>query len=197
MNLIFSPALSGSTSQPVCLAYSNTVEICFTATLPSADYAQLQRDGGKVQCWSDLPTPGRTGNDWGEIDFIEGPPASAGASVSLLRGPGVDVQIGQRVLYLPISVDFQLASSKTFHYTYRIQYASGDVKWLGAYGENGSITLQPDLEDTRMAMKSQGWRREDTGKLIWDTHGATVENVTIARLAQREDWTVRAAGSER
>ncbi|KAF9036517.1 hypothetical protein BDZ89DRAFT_464828 [Hymenopellis radicata] len=194
MNVSFRPELGQSLTIPISLAYTCTAELCFTATLDSQDYLQLQKDGAKVQLWSNFPAPGRTHGEWGEIDFADIPGPNPENAVSLLSTTR-DQSHGHSI-YLRISIPFAENTSKSYSYTYRIVYPAGETQWLGAFGHNGTITVQPTDEDQRISFLGDGWRRGQSTR-VWDSsEGAATQAVAIAKLLQREDWTVWSIGVE-
>ncbi len=194
MNVSFRPELGQSLTIPISLAYTRTAELCFTATLDSQDYLQLQQDGAKVQFWSNFPAPGRTHGEWGEIDFADIPDTNPENAVSLLTTTRDESH--EHTIYLKISIPFTDNTSKLYSYTYRIVYPTGETKWLGAFGHNGTITVQPTDEDQRISFLGDGWRREQSTR-VWDSsEGAVTQAVTVAKCL-REDWTVWSIGIER
>lgn len=193
MKISFLPSLGQSSVVPVCLAYANTTELCFTATLDAHDYDELHHDRAILQLWSDFPAKGRSNGEWGELDFEEIAPPNPTTVVSLLSAQE-DTQ--PQTLYLRIFVDFSDGASQNFSYTYRLLYPSGDVKWLGAFGDNGFITLEPVHDDDRITTVGDAWKREDSSQ-VWDSQGKTAENVVIGELTHLDDWVLWSFGLDR
>ncbi|KAG7450223.1 uncharacterized protein BT62DRAFT_498270 [Guyanagaster necrorhizus] len=192
MNFRFTPNLGQSVHIPISHLHTTTAELCFSATVDDSDYEQLQRDKGKVQLWSDLPVNGRNAGDWGETAFQE---CIAIQDDELSLGFDED-NSDKHVLSLVVPIPYAAHIHRQFSFTYRIVYPSGDVKWLGSFGDNGSFVLEETKSDERVDLLGEYWSRNDEGVHVWNTGSSIMESVLIAKAFHPNHWNVWAVGAD-
>ncbi|SJL05878.1 uncharacterized protein ARMOST_09214 [Armillaria ostoyae] len=191
MDFHFTPNLGQSVHVPISYLHTTTAELCFSAIVDSSDYEQLQRDKGKVQLWSDLPVNGRRAGEWGESAFQESIPLEDD-ELAL----GLDENGDKHVLSLVVPIPYAAHIHRQFSFTYRIAYPSGDIKWLGSFGHNGSLVLEETELDERIGLLGEGWSRNDEGTHVWNAGSNVTESVLIAKTFSPKHWNVRAVGTD-
>ncbi|KAK0208459.1 hypothetical protein DFS33DRAFT_1379977 [Desarmillaria ectypa] len=192
MDFHFTPSLGQSVHVPISHLYTTTAELCFSAIVDSNDHEQLQRDQGKVQLWSDLPVNGRKAGDWGEIAFQESIPLEDD-DLPL----GLDEEKGDKhVLSLVVPIPYTAYIHRQFSFTYRVAYPSGDIKWLGSFGHNGSLVIEDTQSDERVGLLGEGWSRNDEGAHVWNAGDNVTESVLIAKAFYPKHWSVWAVGAD-
>ncbi|CAA7258793.1 unnamed protein product [Cyclocybe aegerita] len=205
MLITFNPALGGTVhiTPASVLPETQTISLLFTAKLSASDYDQLNRDRGRVQLWSDLPHKDRAYGVWGEFEFgqnrREDAPGSAlsGAyRVSLGSSlPSYDSQ--EKTLYLPVLLSADECWARRFLFTYRIVYPSGETTWLGAFGQNGTLFLDPVEANTLHGLSLQsGWEVDEAkGRRIFAIQG-TVNSLLVAKIPKMTDFRIWALGKD-
>ncbi|KAG6902318.1 hypothetical protein C0995_001697 [Termitomyces sp. Mi166 len=192
MHIVFKPALSETNHIPID---EPPALLNFTATLSVADYHELERDGSRVQLWSDIPFEGSPVpyHEWTSCDF--GLKAAAGGihlpsfqetSVGLLDDDDLPSP-GTIILTLQLLVP-PPGEDQRFSYTYRILHPGGEIKWLGEFGQNG--TLVCEHTETILGLGT-GWSRKE-GMYVW-TGRSIPTDIPVLRLANPDEylaWTV-------
>ncbi|KAJ7785961.1 hypothetical protein B0H16DRAFT_11799 [Mycena metata] len=169
---------------------SSSVRLHFTATLSN------QIASGRLQVWSDIPGNGRHSGEWGETDFRLAPPLPVNkdvAAFSLLPDHDSDAT-GRNIT---LTADFVLPTShgRHFSFTYRMLYPSGEIKWLGQYGQNGTLVLELD-SDPVVLLEKDSWVSADNQVYRRDSDGRAVQNLEVARLLPRSDYIAHFAAGE-
>ncbi|KAJ7666458.1 hypothetical protein B0H17DRAFT_265530 [Mycena rosella] len=150
-----------------------------------ADYEQIASGRAKLQVWSDIPASGRSSGDWGEADFTA--PAHSNSpsenAFSLLLDKQRD-EIGTS-----LTLDFWVPLfAERFSFTYRMVYPTGEIKWLGHYGHNGTLVL--DRTDSDPVLLSGGWLMAEDGSSRRDwVNGRAVYDLEVAQLSRPADYT--------
>ncbi|KAJ7139785.1 hypothetical protein C8R44DRAFT_975527 [Mycena epipterygia] len=180
MRIAFSPAL-GETVHVSVGARKPATQLHFTASLSSpADYDQLASGLVKLQVWSDIPANGRGTGDWGEAEF-KPVPATDEAGFSLLVDERNEIKTS-------LTLDFSVSSSgQRFSFTYRMVYPSGEIKWLGHYGHNGTLVL--DRTDSDPVFLGDGWVPADNESYRRDSDGRAVQDFEVAKLPHPANYT--------
>ncbi|KAK0465275.1 uncharacterized protein EV420DRAFT_1513660 [Desarmillaria tabescens] len=192
MDFHFTPCLGQSVHVPISHLHTTTAELCFSATINSSDYEQLRQEQGKVQLWSDLPANGRRAGDWGEIAFQESTPLEDDELPLGLDAENSD----KHVLSLVVPIPYAAYIHRQFSFTYRIAYPSGDIKWLGSFGHNGSIVIEDIQSDERVGLLGEGWSRNDKDAHVWNAGCDVTESVLIAKAFYPKHWSVWAVGAD-
>ncbi|EAU93432.1 hypothetical protein CC1G_04411 [Coprinopsis cinerea okayama7 len=192
MQIVFKPAIGEKITVPIsdCCDEQDTVILRFTATLGHQEYQQAVEGSLKVQLFSDVPSPKPEG--WKAHNFeIEAALPDGTSEVARddtrstfigLAEPDDQGGVHQRqlVCYVPVLV----RNVRNFSFTYRIQYASGNIRWLGSYGKDGSVVI------VRGGLKGldlgQGWT--DSGRVY--ALDATTAPVSIASFSNITDYSI-------
>ena len=151
MDITFNPSIG----EPVQLATSlsaQTASLHFTAELTAHDHNKLIQDRARVQLWSDLSHNGQSLSDggWGALDLTYQAQAQAMGEMSFHKvslGSTYPIHASEKKVTLSLEVVVVLPTSHIprFSFTYRIVYPSGDIQWLGAFGQNGSLLLNAQI----------------------------------------------------
>jgi hypothetical protein len=190
MRVAFSPALGDTVHVSANGTRQTSIQLHFTARMLSlADYEQVATGRIKLQLWSDIPSTGdSSSNDWSEAEFRPVQSMSPG-EFSLLTGQQRD-EI-RTTLTLAISVPL---SAQRFSFTYRLVYPTGEIKWLGQYGQNGTLLL--DRIDSDRILLGEGWVPADNGAYRRDSDGRAVQDLEVATLSNA-DYTAYAVQEKR
>ncbi|KAJ6604305.1 hypothetical protein DFH09DRAFT_1354087 [Mycena vulgaris] len=187
MLITFSPALGETLHVSANGTRKSTVQLHFAATiLFPADYEHIASGRVKLQVWSDIPASGRSSGDWGEAEFRPvqfNSPHDQGFSLV----PDKKRDEIRTTLTVTFSVPL---SAQHFSFTYRLVYPTGDIKWLGQYGQNGTLVL--DRTDSEPVLLGEGWVPTDNGAYRRDSGGSPVQGLEVARLSHPADHTAYA-----
>lgn len=199
MHISFTPAIGETVRAevPASIHPSSVVQLRFSAILSAEDYAELVHDGVKVQVWSDIPSHGRTVGEWGAMDFeappVQDRPASDTIRFSLLppaaekNSHGAAEESKNITLSLKFTIPFPEGPSQ-FSLTYRLLYPSGEIKWLGQYGQNGALLLEPS--QAHLSFASERWSESKDGS-SWSTQVRSPEdNPEVARFNKTSDYSI-------
>ncbi|KAF7310629.1 RING finger protein 8 [Mycena chlorophos] len=143
----------------------------FTATVhKAADYRALVAGHLKIQLWSDLLSP-----TWDEADFTLVPLPSPDSFSLIPPQPNVACQ-------LLLAVNIPPNQAREFSFTYRILHTqSGNIDWLGGYGQNGSIIVKET--EPRPVVLDETWFSGMEGKsLVRAALGRAVQEVEVAKV---------------
>lgn len=196
MHISFTPALGETVQVPVDpRPHTTTVDLHFSAALSARDYDDLSKDNVKMQVWSDIPVGGRHAGEWGELDFevpkrSVHPPPSFSLLTAHHNKHHDEVQRNTLSLKFSISLEGQHAR---FSFTYRLLYPSGEIKWLGEFGNNGTLVLN---KTTSRLVLGEGWSLKNDAS-SWNTRGRLVEDLEVARVAHFSDYTAWAVSEDR
>jgi hypothetical protein len=164
----------------------------FKAFLSSVDYEHVAAGHVKVQAWSDIPAHGRGSGEWGEADFaLEPPGLDSLDGFSLLPiNPQHD---GRKSLSLAFSVPVSEGQSR-FSFTHRLMYPGGETKWLGQYGQNGTLVINDTDSESGLSL-TEGWLSHNDA-YTWDSGVRAAEDMEVAQLLHSADYNVWALGPE-
>ncbi|KAH7880396.1 uncharacterized protein C8R40DRAFT_249833 [Lentinula edodes] len=201
MVISFIPAIDevAHVAIPEWHATDSTVELRFSAVLGDEEFQQFKKNGMKVQVWSNLPLGRRNEGEWGEIDLHEADePASDGSSddsqISLVALEDVKAK-AENLLFAICSVPFSGSSDDYYSFTYRIVYPSGEIHWLGQFGQNGMVHINTASKNDSGIVFEEGLVA-NTAPFVWNTRGRQVEDLLIAQVAHPEDWSVWTVGKD-
>ncbi|TFK57488.1 hypothetical protein OE88DRAFT_139937 [Heliocybe sulcata] len=193
MRVSFTPPSGQTTVLPVPEGVSEA-QLLFRAVFESEEeVAHAKQEGVKVQVWSDIPCDGRAMGEWGALTLEELPgddDSFAEGTISLApRSP----YHSQDAFRLKITAHLPQGQAR-FSYTYRLLYPSGEIKWLGEYGCNGSLVLE--RRDPRFSLRD-GWRMESEAVRLWQNEKETsAEGVEVVELSKEFDWLCWSVGGE-
>lgn len=191
MGFTFTPSLGETLNLSTSFVQTTQIQLRFTATLPPSspvhdEHSKLIEDGGKLQLWSDIPTAGRPAGEWGQANFeIVQPAASSQPSgVITLSDDRIDLD-PHPTFTLVLSVPSPTSLTR-YAFTYRLLLPSGEVRWLGAFGNNGSLVISKGISPFNTA---EGWTPSvEAGTLLWEQKDDVSEAVTVARLPIPAHW---------
>ncbi|GBE78100.1 hypothetical protein SCP_0109820 [Sparassis crispa] len=197
MHLSFFPTLGSSTS--LALPPRTDGRLIFQAKfLSREEYDQAQRDGIRIELWANLPSEGSGSEAWGSWLFQKidpGAPSIIGSTVDstvLLSDSDEATPLAQEhVLYLQVPVRLQSSTCSTFSFTYRLVYPSGSIHWLGEFGHNGHLSIEPRHSAVSLV---DGWGE-------WENGTCTFKNVSsplalVGRLNMEYGWSIWAVEQE-
>lgn len=200
MHILFNPPI-GQTL-PISVPFQHLVQLHFTAVLSSCDHTKLKQSRAKVQLWSDILQEGPAADEWGELDFIDDhpdEPVDASASriptmrttvVDLTNGTGASLDPSILSLYCTVPFSGRLRVS----FTYRIVYPSGEIRWLGQFGQNGVLVL--GQTDPHLVLH-EAWEVGGGASYVCNMRERPVEGLGVARLEDPSDYVVWAIGADR
>jgi hypothetical protein len=198
MDITFTPPLANQIRLFIAPVHSTAV-LNFTAALSSAYHAQFIRDGAKLQVWSDvcLDTEKLHSTEWCAFDFQTPASPITGSTVSLRidtsTHEGNSVQ-HDSLLSLQLSVP--LTSRKyLFSFTYRLVYSTGEIEWLGQYGQNGTIVLEQSQSGSKFILH-EDWSMKNGG-YAWTHSSKSVDSLEVARLSSPSDYYIQSIGRGR
>ncbi|KAH6917562.1 hypothetical protein BKA70DRAFT_338621 [Coprinopsis sp. MPI-PUGE-AT-0042] len=206
VDIAFTPALGEAIQVPIsdCCDELDTVAVRFAAVLGYQEYRQVVDGHFKVQVWSDIASPDVQGWRAHDFELAVGSDGSSATAVPATSTSGTKVvrltggpsssggQSDQRPLRdsgktqrLEASIPVSVRNARNFSFTYRIVYASGDIKWLGTYGHNGyAEVVRENLKGLNL---SKGW--SEAGRLF-TLDGSEGSPVTIAAFENVEEYDV-------
>ncbi|KAJ3783799.1 hypothetical protein GGU10DRAFT_272735, partial [Lentinula aff. detonsa] len=151
----------------------------------------------KVQVWSDISLGGKNEGEWGEIDLHEVPSVLESSNDSQAKiSLGLDDRVDKPENLLSVICSVPFARSSHYSFTYRVVYSSGEIKWLGQFGRNGTVHIDATSKNTSGIVFEEGLV-EKTAPFVWSTRGKQVEDLLIAEVAHPEDWSIWAVGKNR
>lgn len=137
MTISFTPALGEIVRIPVSYD-AGIVRLSFTAVLFVREYREIERKGAKLQVWANIPVLGQLPGSWGAYDFQDAQLSDDDAS----RGESEDeLDFDQVILSLVINAPLTPAT-KSYSFTYRALYPTGEIRWLGKSDTNGAFTFR-------------------------------------------------------
>ncbi|KAJ6574766.1 hypothetical protein B0H19DRAFT_1254422 [Mycena capillaripes] len=179
MRIVFRPALGETVHVSAGSTRKHTTQLHFTATLTSADYEQVASGHVKLQVWSDI---GRNSGEWGETEFkplfTPLPLNEHGFSLVVNQPEGTRTRLGAD-LSVPLS-----GHPFSFSFTYRILYPDGQIKWLGHYGQNGTLVLDRAHDPVILG---EDWANENDS-YHWNSNGRPVQDLEVANLSRPSDY---------
>jgi hypothetical protein len=192
--LMFSPSLDSTVVVDVpSNARAGGLSLFFRARTGSASaLEQLNRDGVKVQAWTNAPVDNdRADGDWGAYNFEEAPaatPAKLDDSIVPfpLPPPTEDNIVDEpHTLFLTLRLRAlpRYQSEADFLVTYRLLYPNGEIKWLGYPGRDLRCVLKKT--DPWLAPPAPANQRSG------DVHR------TFSSITMKEPWGCWAIGSRR
>ncbi|KAJ7169540.1 hypothetical protein C8R46DRAFT_1217228 [Mycena filopes] len=205
MLIDFSPPLGETLNCRATRNHSSVIRLHFTASLSSAaEYAEQLGSGQvRLQVWSDIPGNGRQAGEWGETDFA---PSSTPLNeeeeeytFSLLYPDAESTERARDTTTTTLAAGFSVPVSDShgqqqqrFSFTYRMLFPSGETKWLGQYGQNGTLVLELDSQYTQPVLLGKEWVSSSTGDQSSyrrdSGDGTEVQGLEVAKLSQPEDY---------
>ena len=204
MAITFDPPLceTFTITSPTLFPQRQTTPILFMAQLSADDYAQLVAAGGCIELWSDIDLSNASNNpdrSWNARKFVDSrrpDEGRLGAYTLSLQLPSHVDDPQAHVLYLPIALP-PLKSSETLHYsfTYRIVYTSGEITWLGEFGQNGGLILKASVAKFLNGLTlSTAWLLDYSQQAYVQEIKDPVENVEVATINNLSDFHIWGLG---
>jgi len=188
MLITFNPPIGDTIriARPALFPLSQPIVLHFTARLSAHDYNDLVQQEARVELWSDLPRDQESG--WGKLEFSESRNDSALDSSSQMQD--------NQVKTLDISVSIPAATSATcrFSFTYRITYASGHITWLGAFGQDGLLIFEHNV-DYGLVLR-QGWHEDDTQESWIFEIPEGISSTAVANVKNPSNFRILALGKD-
>jgi hypothetical protein len=145
MDITFNPPIGDSIQLEISFSLQTTL-LHFTADLTLRDHNKLIQDHGHIQLWSDLPHNGQSDGGWSALDLTYQTQAteelSSSHKISLGSTCSNHASEEKVTLFLEVVVPLPMSRYSHFSFTYRIRYPSGDIQWLGPFGQNGSLSFE-------------------------------------------------------
>ncbi len=204
MAITFDPPLCETITiiSPALFPQRQTTPIFFAAQLSAHDYAQLVAAGGCIELWSDIGlsnvsnNPARSWNARKFVDSRRPDEARSGAYTLSLQLPSHVDNPQAHIIYLPIALP-PLGSTETLHFsfTYRIVYSSGEITWLGEFGQNGGLILKASLAKFLNGLTlSMAWLLDYSQQAYVQEIKDHVEDVEVATIDHLSDFHIWALG---
>ncbi|KAL1663984.1 hypothetical protein GGF50DRAFT_88969 [Schizophyllum commune] len=196
MRIAFNPAL-GTTTRVAVPSLDGEAHMRLLAVLDEKEYAELKKAGAIVQAWSDMPGGGRCAGQWGELDFVEIDAAgAAGDDEGALNLGPLDADSStvadstQHTLALPLVVPLA-GRAVEFAFTYRLLYPSGQVRWLGQFGNNGRLVVEREVPPVDL---EGAWEGDVGSESVLDRTGGEDAGLVIARVRRQNEYEVCGIG---
>ncbi|THV06088.1 hypothetical protein K435DRAFT_849525 [Dendrothele bispora CBS 962.96] len=192
---------------------ASTAQLQFTAFLDDHEFQQL-KNGMKVQIWTNIPSDERRNGEWGAMDFelddelfsiqhdssaipLSFGPSSVYGSARDAAHESPNTE-SRHVLTAKFSVPVS-TSGNSFSFTYRLLYPSGEERWLGSYGQNGTLYLgissKPD--ESGFALENDWALTNSDSVPLWQWRSdSVVKDLRVAEFLHPEDWSVCCVGKE-
>ncbi|KAH9835786.1 uncharacterized protein C8Q71DRAFT_858630 [Rhodofomes roseus] len=205
MQLTFSPALGEAVPLVVRPGkHGASQDVLFKATFDSfASYEHARSYGVRVEMWTDLPMEGKAPGQWSAVPFVfqdfrdeeHGPeyqvlplPSPADEDAASSHGRAVYANLPLRLV--------GYRSGHRFSFTYRLVYASGEIRWLGAFGQNGTLVVdQLSLPEALGVTLGEGWEVQDDGVVLFE--GGPANRQEVGKLLAGRSWSTWAVGRDR
>ncbi|KAI8995378.1 hypothetical protein BD414DRAFT_239104 [Trametes punicea] len=190
--LTFSPALGEQTVlkvAPVASGRPALQSVLFKATFDDHEsLVKAHADGIKVEVWSDIPVWGRSSGEWGAFQLGtigQGTVPAGTPTFSLDDASQADEGDNEdsKSIYVHVQAPFHEYIRARFSFTYRLVYPSGQVQWLGKFGQNGELVIEQGLPGVDLR---EGWNISDDG--TYRTHAFPGERV-LGQLTDPKAWT--------
>ena len=201
MDIVFNPAIGDSIPLETSLT-SKTAILHFTAELTAHDHNQLLiQDHARIQLWSDIPhTDGQSLSEggWSALDFTYKTQATKERSSShkILLGSPIHPTEDKITLFLQVIVALPVNHIPPFSFTYRIVYSSGDIQWLGAFGQNGLLLFKRSDSDLQN-LGLDSWTFDKSRMARIYEIKQPVAALGVARVRNVYNYCVRAIGPTR
>lgn len=195
MDIVFNPSIGDSVQLETSFS-SQTAPLRFTAELTAHDHNELVQSCARIQLWSDIPHIGQSLSDgeWGALDLThQAQEETSSYKVSL---GSTHVSEEKVTWLLEVVAVLPMHRIPRFSFTYRIVYPSGDIKWLGAFGQNGSLSFERSDNDLRnFGLDSWTWDDSKMGYVyeVKQSVGAS----GVAKVKDMFNYCVRAIGPTR
>jgi hypothetical protein len=198
MDITFNPPIGESIQLEISLSLQ-TALLHFTTELTAHDYDKLIQDRARIQLWSDLPHNGQSDDGWGALDFTyqtQDDELSSSHKISL--GSTILASEEKVTLFLEVVAPLPLSRNPHFSFTYRILYPSGNIQWLGTFGQNGSLSFERSDHDLHnFGLDSWTFDKLRMAHIYKVEQPVGTLPVVVARVRDVCNYCVRAMGPTR
>lgn len=198
MDITFNPPIGDSIQLETSFSLQ-TALLHFTAELAAHDHDKLIQDRARIQLWSDLPQNGQSDGRWGGLDFTYQTQATEELSshkISLGNTFPILASEEKVTLFLDVVTPLPMSRNPHYSFTYRILYPSGDIQWLGPFGQNGSLSFErSDYDLHNFGLHS--WTFDKLRKVHVYEVKQPVDTLVVARVRDVCNYCVRAMGPTR
>ena len=199
MNITFIPPIGDSISLEISFTLQ-TALLHFSAEISAHDHNKLIQDHACIQLWSDLPHNDQSDGGWGALDFTYQKQAteefSSSHKISLGSTCPLLASEEKVTLFLEVVAPLPMSRIPHFSFTYRILYPSGHIKWLGPFGQNGTLSFKRSDHD----LHNFGFHSWTYDKLrmahVYEVK-QPVDTLVVARVRDVDNYCVRAIGPTR
>jgi hypothetical protein len=196
MHIIFNPPIGDSIQLETSLS-SQTVLLHFTAELSAHDQNKLIQDRARIQLWSDLPHNAQSLSEggWGALDLAHQAQAEEeiDSSHKISLSSTCPIHVIEEKVTLFLQVVAPVHTSRPFSFTYRIIYPSGDIQWLGAFGQNGLLSFKhSDYDLCNFGLHSWNFDKSRMAHVY-----EIKQTLIVARVRDVCNYRVRAIGLTR
>lgn len=199
MDITFNPPIGDSIQLESSFSLQ-TALLYFTAELTAHDHDILTQDHARIQLWSDLPHNGQSDGGWGALDFTYQTQAteelSSSHKISLGSTCPILASEEKVTLFLEVVTPLPMSRNPHFYFTYRILYPSGEIQWLGPFGQNGSLSFERSDHDLHN-FDLHSWTFDKLRMAHVYEVKQSVDTLVVARVMDMCNYSVRAMGPTR
>ena len=203
MDITFNPPIGDSIQLEISFSLQ-TALLHFTAELSAHDHNKLIQDRARIQLWSDLPHNGQSLSDsgWGALDLTYQTRAmeesSSSEEISIGSTYPIHTSEEKVTLFLEVAAPLPMSRNPYFSFTYRIIYPSGDIQWLGSFGQNGSLSFERSDHDLHnFGLHSWTFDKSRMAHIYEVKQPVASGTLVVARIRDMCNYCVRAMGPTR
>ena len=195
MDIAFNPPIGDSIQLEISFALQ-TALLHFTAELSALDHNKLIQDRARIQLWSDLA---QSDGVWGALDFTYQTQVTEElSSYKISLGSTCPILANEKVtLSLEVVAPLPISRNPHFSFTYRIFYPSGNIQWLGPFGQNGSLSFERSDHDLHNNFGLHSWTFDKLRTAHIYEIKQPVGTLVVAKVRDVCNYCVRAMGPTR
>jgi hypothetical protein len=198
MDITFNPPIGDSAQLEISFALQ-TALLHFTAELTALNHNKLIQDRARIQLWSDLA---QSDGGWDAMDFTYRTQATEELSPShkISLGSTCPILASEEkvTLFLEVVAPLPMSRNPHFSFTYRILYPSGDIQWLGPFGQNGSLSFERSDRDLHnFGLHSWTFDKSRMAHVYDVKQPVASSTLVVAKVRDVGNYCVRAMGSTR
>lgn len=198
MDINFNPPIGDSIQLGTSFTLQTTL-LHFTAELTALDHNALIQDRARIQLWSDLA---QSDGEWGALDFTYQTQAtdelSSSHKISLGSACPILASEEKVTLFLEVVAPLPLNRNPHFSFTYRILYPSGEIQWLGPFGQNGSLSFErSDYDLHNFGLHSWTFDKSRMAHVYEVKQPVASGTLVVAKVRDLSNYCVRAMGPTR
>ena len=194
MDITFNPPIGDSIQLETSFSLQTTL-LHFTAELTVLDHNKLIQDHARIQLWSDLA---QSDGEWGALDFTYQTQATEESSQISLGSTCPKLASEKVTLFLEVVAPLPMGRNSHFSFTYRIFYPSGDIQWLGPFGQNGSLSFERSDHDLHnFGLHSWTFDKSRMAHVYEVKEPVAGGTLVVAKVRDVSNYCVRAMGPTR